>query len=160
MPAVTASSRARERLFNVSVKLKGLYAALEIAGGVALLAVGPGVILRVVATLTQDELARDRRDLIANAIYHAVQNLALGGKNFAAFYLLSHGIIKVFLAGALLKRRLWAYPLAEAVFGAFIVYQLYRFTFTRSLGLIALSLFDAVLIWLICLEYRALKRAR
>jgi uncharacterized membrane protein len=43
------------------------------------------------------------------------------------------------------------------VFGAFIVYQLYRFTFTHGIGLIALSVFDLVVIWLIWLEYRALR---
>ena len=153
-----ALSRARERLFRVSVMLKGLHAALEIAGGVALLTIGPQVFLRVVAALTQDELAEDRRDLIAHAIYHAAQNLALGGKNFVAFYLLSHGIIKILLVGALLKRKLWAYPLAEAVFAAFIAYQLYRYSFTRSIGLIALSVFDAVVLWLIWLEYRAMPK--
>jgi uncharacterized membrane protein len=42
------------------------------------------------------------------------------------------------------------------VFGAFIAYQLYRFTFTHSIGLIALSLFDFAVIWLIWLEYRSL----
>ena len=157
--SATGSSPARKRLFRISVTLKGLHAALEIAGGVALLAIGPGVLLRVMAALTQDQLARDRRDVIADAIYHVVQNLALGGKNFAAFYLLSHGILKILLVGALLRRKRWAYPVAEAVFGAFIAYQLYRFTFTRSIGLIALSLFDAVVLWLIWLEYRALKDA-
>lgn len=152
-------SSARELLFRISVMLKGLHAAVEIAAGVALLAIGPRVLLRVMAALTQDQLAEDRRDVIANAIYHVVQNLALGGKNFAAYYLLSHGIIKILLVGALLKGKLWAYPLAEAVFGAFIAYQLYRFTFTRSVGLIALSLFDAVVLWFIWREYRALKDA-
>jgi uncharacterized membrane protein len=44
------------------------------------------------------------------------------------------------------------------VFGAFILYQLYRFTFTHGLGLIALSAFDLLVIWLVYLEYRALKR--
>ena len=34
----------------------------------------------------------------------------------------------------------------------------YRFVLTHGLGLIALSLFDLVVIWLIYLEYRALKR--
>ena len=64
------------------------------------------------------------------------------------------------LVWALLKHKLWAYPLSIIVFAAFIVYQLYRFTFTRGLGLIALSLFDLVVIWLIYLEYRALKQRR
>ena len=64
---------------------------------------------------------------------------------------------KLLLVGALLRRKLWAYPIAMIAFGAFILYQLYRFTFTHSIGLIALSVFDLAVIWLIWLEYRALR---
>src|SRR5215831_17639224 len=145
-------AESREVLFRVSVWLKGLHAGLEIGGGVALLAMMPSLIIRVVALLTQDELAEDPRDLIANYLLNAANHLSVSGQHFMAFYLLSHGVTKIFLVGALLKDKLWAYPLAVIVFGTFIVYQLYRFTFTRSLRLIALSVFDLAVIWLIWLE--------
>ncbi len=148
----------REISFRISVALKGLSAALEIIGAVALAAVSPAFILRAVALLTQDELTEDPRDLIANYFLHAASHLSLRGQHFAAIYLFSHGVIKIALVWALLKDKLWAYPLSILVFGGFIVYQIYRFTFTHGLGLIALSVFDLVVIWLIYLEYRALKR--
>jgi uncharacterized membrane protein len=40
------------------------------------------------------------------------------------------------------------------VFGGFIAYQLYRYTHTHSLALIALTVFDAIVIWLVWLEWR------
>ena len=150
----------REMSFRIGIALKGLNAALEIAGGAALAAVSPAFILRSVARLTQHELAEDPRDLIANYFLHAASHWSLSGQRFAAAYLFSHGVIKIGLVWALLKHKLWAYPLSIIVFAAFIVYQLYRFTFTRGLGLIALSLFDLVVIWLIYLECRALKQRR
>jgi uncharacterized membrane protein len=150
----------REISFRISVALKGLNAALEIAGGAALAVVSPTFILRSVALLTQDELAEDPRDFIANYFLHAASHLSLSGQRFVAVYLFSHGVIKFGLVWALLKHKLWAYPLSLIVFSAFIVYQLYRFTFTHGFGLIALSLFDLMVIWLIYLEYRALKRDR
>jgi uncharacterized membrane protein len=146
--------------FRISVALKGLNAALEILGGVALAVVSPMFILRSVALLTQDELAEDPRDFIANYFLQAARHLSLGGQRFVAVYLFSHGVIKFGLVWALLKHKLWAYPLSLIVFSAFVVYQPYRFTFTRGLGLIALSLFDLMVIWLIYVEYRALKRRR
>jgi uncharacterized membrane protein len=148
----------RELLFRISVLLKGLNAALEIVGGAALLAVSPAFILRTVALLTQDEIAEDPRDLVANSLRRAVSHLSPASQHFAAIYLLIHGVTKIGLVGALLKHKLWAYPAAMIVFGAFIIYQIYRFTLTHGLGLIALSVFDLVVIWLIYLEYRALKR--
>jgi uncharacterized membrane protein len=148
----------RELSFRISIALKGVNAALEIVGGVTLIAVSPAFILRIVALLTQDELAEDPRDFVANYFLHAASHVSLAGQRFAAIYLFSHGVIKIGLVWALLKHKLWAYPLSIMVFGAFIVCQLYRFSFTHGLGLIALSLFDLVVIWLIYLEYRALKQ--
>jgi uncharacterized membrane protein len=150
----------RERLFRASVALKGLDALLEIAGGIALLFVSPEFILRVVALLTQDELAEDPRDIVATRLLAAARRLSLGTEHFWAVYLLAHGVPKLLLVGALLRGELWAYPIAAIVFAAFVCYQLYRFSLTHGLGLIALSLFDGVVIWLIWLEYRALRAAR
>ena len=153
-----ARSDLREIFFRVSVSLKGLDAALEIVGGVALLAVSPTFILRAIAFLTQNELAEDPRDLVANYVLTAAEHLSIGTEHFVAYYLFSDGVIKLALVAALLQRRLWAYPLAVIVFVAFIVYQIYRFTFTHSVGLVVLSVFDLFVIWLVWLEYRALKR--
>lgn len=146
----------REVLFRVSVMLKGLDAGLEIAGGIALWAVSPGLIVRVVGLLTQDEIAQDPRDLVANYLRHAVSRFSLASEHFVAIYLLAHGIVKIVVV-ALLKNKLWAYPVAMIVFGGFILYQFYRFTVAGGAGLIALSVFDLLVIWLIWLEYRALK---
>ena len=148
----------RETFFRISVALKGLNAALEIVGGVALAAVSPAFVLHVIALLTQDALAEDPRDGVANYFLRAASQMSLGGQHFAAIYLLIHGVIKIGLVWALLKYKLWAYPLSMAVFAAFIAYQLYRFTYTHELGLIALSGFDLVVIGLIYFEYRALQR--
>jgi len=57
----------------------------------------------------------------------------------------------------LLRERLWAYPASFAVFGAFIAYQLYRYSFTHDFALILLSVFDLFVIALAVHEYRLLR---
>jgi uncharacterized membrane protein len=47
---------------------------------------------------------------------------------FASIYLLCHGAAKVALVVALWMNALWPYPLTIVVFGAFSVYQTYRFS--------------------------------
>ncbi len=158
--ARTPSPMSTERFFRLGISLKGLHAVLEIVGGVALLLVSPAYVIELVELFTQDELREDPRDLIANTLLDAAQHLSLGGKLFGALYLLSHGVVKLVLVAALLRNRPWAYPAALAVFGAFIVYQLYRFSFTHSVGLVALTLFDLVVMWLIWREYRIQARRR
>jgi len=99
-------------------------------------------------------MTEDPNDFVANTLLSAVQRISVSSQHFAALYLLSHGAVKVFLVIGLLRNRSWAYPAALAVFSAFILYQVYRFTLTHSLGLVALTVFDLAVMWLIWREYR------
>jgi uncharacterized membrane protein len=56
--------------------------------------------------------------------------------------------------------KLWAYPLTIAVFGAFAVYQVFRFTHTHSWALVILTIFDVLIILLTWNEYRHQKEKR
>jgi uncharacterized membrane protein len=73
---------------------------------------------------------------------------------FGAAYLLSHGLVKIVLVAALLRNKLWAYPWMIVFLIAFIAYQVYRMTFAPSIGLVALTIFDAFVAWLTYREYR------
>ncbi len=145
-------------IFEVSLFLKGAFALLEMIGGVLAYIVPKHFVVGVVATLTQSELAEDPRDLVANYLLHAAQHISAGGKSFAAIYLLSHGAVKLWLIAGLLREKLWYYPVALIVFGLFIAYQLYRFSFTHSPFLIFLTVVDLVVIVLTWHEYGFLKR--
>jgi uncharacterized membrane protein len=155
---VAIAKKSITRLFRISIVLKGLHALLEIAGGILLYVITPDTILNFVSRLTHKELLEDRQDLIANTLKDAAEHFSISGKSFAAFYLLSHGVIKLFLVIELLRNRLWAYPASLAMFAAFIAYQLYRYTHTHSIGLIVLTVFDLAVMWLIWREYRIVKQ--
>jgi uncharacterized membrane protein len=150
--------RRIHELFEVSVLLKGAHAAIECIGGLLLWLTGNDVIVRIVASLTQDELREDRSDFIAQHIMTWANGFSLATQHFYAFYLLSHGIVKLALVTGLLMRKLWAYPASLAVMTLFIAYQLYRYTHTHGIGLILLTVFDLVVMWLVWHEYRLLKR--
>ena len=147
-------------IFEVSLFLKGAFALLEIIGGLLAYFVPKQFVLGVVAVLTQRELTEDPRDLVANYLLHAAQHLSIGTQHFAAMYLLSHGAIKLWLIVGLLRERLWYYPPALILFGLFIAYQLYRFSFTHSAFLLLITAVDVVVIVLTWHEYGYLKRHR
>jgi uncharacterized membrane protein len=143
--------------------LKGLDGVLEVVGGVLLLVITPTTIDRVTRWLTQHELSEDPHDFIATHILHAAGKLTTGSLRFGAVYLLLHGLVKIVLVTALLQNRLWAYPWAIVFLLAFIGYQVYRLTFGLSVGLIGLTIFDAIVVWLTWREYlkqRKLARRR
>lgn len=141
-------------MFELGIWLKGAHSLLEIVGGLLLWGVSADAITNLVVNLTADELIRNPDDQIANYFLQWALNFSVGTKTFAAFYLLSHGVVKLILVLGLIRNRLWAYPASLVVLGLFILYQLYRFTLTHSLALIALTVFDVVVIWLIWHEYR------
>jgi uncharacterized membrane protein len=153
------TSDALDRTFKISVALKGLDGVLEIVGGVVLLFVAPATVQAWAQSLTAHELAQDPHDFIARHLLHSASQLSRGTTLFAAVYLLSHGIVKVVLVVAVLRRQLWAYPWMIALLGVFIVYQLYRLSRRFTLGLTLLTLFDAFVMVLTILEYRRRRSA-
>lgn len=145
-------------IFEVGVLLKGLNGLLEIIGGLMLFFIRPTTVNTFVRMITQDELSEDPKDLIANFLTTTAHTLSIRGDYFGGIFLFSHGLIKIGLIIALLKKKIWAYPLAIAVFGAFVAYQLYRYSISHSPWMIALSVLDAFVIVLTSLEYRNLKQ--
>lgn len=153
-------SRVRELLFRCSVALKGLNALFEIVGGIALWFISPQQIVRWTKLLTGSELMQEPGDFISSYLRHVASRISIGGEHFVVAYLLAHGVIKLFLVIALLKDKLWGYPAAIAVFGGFMLYQIYLLALYGGLGLLALTIFDGIVVALIWLEYRALKSHR
>lgn len=144
-----------DRVFYISLLLKAADSILEIIGGILTLLISTSTINSIVSGLTRHELSQDSHDFIANHILKVGHDLTSGsGRYFAAFYLLSHGLVKIVIIGALFKQKLWAYPWMMGVLGAFVAYQIYRLTFKFSIGLVLLTLFDMFIIWLTYKEYQ------
>ena len=147
-------------VFEVILWLKGAFALSETVAGVAAFFVTKQFLLGLVDWVTRHEFAQDPHDLIANLLLHSVQNLSISAQSFAALYLLAHGVVKLWLIIGLLRERLWYYPTAMVIFGLFIGYQLYRYTFTHSVWLLLITVLDIAMIWLTWHEYRYLRRHR
>lgn len=145
------------RFFQLSIVLKGIHALIECVGGIVLYLIDVPTIRHWVHLLTQEELIEDPHDFIAVHLMDAAQHLSIGTQSFYAFYLLSHGLVKVLLVVGLLKEKLYAYPASLVVLGAFIAYQIYRYTYTHSVGLIVLTVFDLVVIFLVWHEWSVLR---
>src|ERR1039457_2715647 len=63
-------------------------------------------------------------------------------------------------AVGLLRNRMWSYPASLVVMAAFIAYQLYRYSYTFSVGLMLLTIFDVIVIALVWHEWRLMKQLR
>ena len=143
-----------DRAFAIGIILKGLDGVLEVVGGVLLLVVSPTTIDQLSRALTQHELSEDPHDFLATHLLHAAGSLTGSSLEFGAAYLLLHGVVKIVLVAALLRDQIWAYPWMIIFLIVFIVYQVYRMTFAFSIGLLGLTIFDVVVVWLTSREYR------
>jgi len=149
-----------DRAFAIGIILKGLDGVLEVVGGVLLLLVSPTTIDQVSRALTQHELSEDPHDFLATHLLHAAGSLTGSSLEFGAAYLLLHGVVKIVLVAALLRDKIWAYPWMVAFLIVFIIYQIYRMTFAFSIGLLGLTVFDLVVVWLTYREYGKQRAAR
>ena len=145
------------QIFEVSILLKGAHAVLECLGGVALALISTDTIVSWITWLTQDEFIDDPNDFVATLLLNMAQGFSVSTKNFYVFYLLSHGIVKLFLVAGLLRNKIWAYPASLVVLGLFIAYQAYRYTYTHSIGLVLLTIFDFIVMYLIWHEYQLIR---
>ena len=146
------------RVFQLSLWLKGAFAAVEIAAGAAAFFVTRAFLLNLTLWVTQGEFSEDPHDLVANFLLRSVAHLSVSAQTFAGVYLLAHGVVKLWLVIGLLRQRLWFYPVSQTVFALFIAYQLYRYVFTHSPWLLVLTGLDLVVILLTWHEYRVLRQ--
>lgn len=146
-----------DKTFEIGIILKGIDGALEVIGGLLLLLASPQTINNIALSLTRGELSEDPHDFIATHILNTAHGLTGPGLLFGALYLLSHGLVKVVLVLAVLKNKLWAYPAIIVFLLIFICYQIYRVALDHSLALVALTIFDSVIVWLTWREYQLRK---
>ncbi len=143
-----------DRTFEIGVLIKSFFGFFEVLAGIVFAVSGKLIINNIIIAFAEQEIAGDPNDIFANYLIKSVNDFSAGSYLFAVIYLMLHGVINVFLAVALLKNKLWAYPLATAGFGAFIIYQTYRYFHTYSPMLLILTAFDVFIVFIILLEYK------
>ncbi len=151
------SVNALRRLFLWSLLLKGLDGVMELVGGIVLACVSRAAMINIVYAMTRGELSEDPHDFVATHLTTMASNLSGDSKNFAAYYLIGHGVLKLFLVICLLRNYRWAYPVGIFIMLGFIGYEGFRLSARPSILLGLLTAFDVAVVLIIYLEYRQVK---
>jgi len=147
-----------DKIFEGGILLKGASGALELLSGLLLLFVSPTTLHGFIAFITQREIIEDPNDKIANLLIHSTQHLD-ASRTFLIVYLWVHATIKLIAVIGIIKNQLWAYPFSLITLGLLMLYQAYTICFVRAtLGMLLLTIFDAVILWLIWHEYGKARR--
>jgi len=160
--SVNANPRGRtvtDRLYFIGVSIKGVDGVLELLLGVALLLVPslPHTALEAAASKASSG-AIPFGQFISNYLENLDGTLAHWGTWLVIAYLIAHGAIKVLLVVCLLLRLHRVYPVAVAVLGVFLAYEIYLVCVKPGVTLGLFVLLDAVIVYLVIREYRQLKR--
>jgi uncharacterized membrane protein len=152
---------ATERMFKVAITVKGIDGGLQLAGALLLLVVPAKLITGVANDIVTRDLLGDPNGTLATHLSTAANHFANSNTRwFAIIYLLAHGIIKLALVWALVKRVMPAFPIAVVVLLAFVVYEIWRAVHTHSIALPIFAAIDLIIIALVIREYLKLRRER
>jgi uncharacterized membrane protein len=141
-------------LFIASIIVKALTGAGEIVLGFMFYYFNYAQLAKIAFFLTGDELTEPTRGIFWQYVARAAHEFSATGQSVWAFIFLSHGIIKIALAIGLMKKIHWTYPIAAVIFGLFVIYQCYQYTYAPSFLLAAITIFDILVIWLVMHEYK------
>jgi uncharacterized membrane protein len=143
--------------FKISVLLKGAISLAEMIAGVALLFLPLSFFVDLAIAIAGQLLPLQISAFISSQLLELLHQFANISGLFIAVYIFSRGFIKVALIWAMLKNKLWAYPSSLVVLGLFVMYQIFELIKTGSLAIIALTIFDLVVMYFIWREYQVLK---
>lgn len=147
----------QETLFRVALALKGIDGAIELVGAIVLLVIPTGSVQTLINDVLAHDLLGPPDGSLAKHFVSGTAEFASGNRTFAVVYLGLHGVVKLALVAAMLRRIRPAYPVAAVVLGLFVVYEIYRATQTGSILLPFLAALDVAIIVLIIREYRTLR---
>jgi uncharacterized membrane protein len=140
-----------DRAFIIAIYLKALVGFVELVGGIGLLFVRQVQINYAAQFLAAR--VRDKDDWLTRVLANYFGHLASGTIRFAAIYIIVDSLIKLVLIYEILHKRYWAYIGLIVVLSVLVVYQTYRITITHSIPLLALTLFDVLVIILSAKEW-------
>lgn len=136
-----------EILFDIGLVIKGIDSLFEVVGGALLLS--PLKVGGYVEILSQ----HSRRDFVSRFLEHLASGIK-AATIATAIYLIVHGLAKLILIIAALKRKAWGYIALMIVLAVFSIAELSRYIQTLKIPLLIFALFDAALVLLIAHEYQ------
>jgi uncharacterized membrane protein len=147
------------RLLLVALTVKGVDGALELVAAALVLLVPRSVVESTAAAIVARDVVGPPGGALARAVTAGVTALE-AQTVLVAVYLALHGVVKVALVVALVRRRVRFYPAAVVVLGLLVVVELERAVRTGSALLAGLAVLDALIIAVVVREYRSLRRGR
>lgn len=143
--------------FYIGLLIKAANALVEFFGGILMLVLNHEWLNRLILLIAIPELKEDPSDFIVNYFIDFGKTISLNSQHSIAIYMLIHGLVKLTVIVLLVKKKLWAYPIAVGVFGIFIAFETYSYFNSKSYLLLIVIAIDIIITIMIILEYIRLR---
>ncbi len=153
-PDPNTTQKYWHELFEFGVFIKGFNGVWEIVSGFMILFLSKITLTNWFFLIAQNELLEDPRDKFINFLVQTLQNFSSSTQILVALYILTHGLLNIFLAVQLYRDKHWAYLVTIGATLMFMSYQIYRISIHHSLILTIITIFDMFFIILAWHEYK------
>lgn len=143
-------------LFRISMWWRIFYGFLRIFLGTTLLKITGQPLSEIMYSLMSHEVTGHTSDFVLEKLYLFTETHEITVTYFIAFYFLFWGTVDIILSFCLLKHIKQAFPIAMGIIVLFILYGLFRLSYTHSGILACVIILDLVILYLINDEYHAL----
>ena len=143
-------------IFEATIFLKGVEGVLEIISGPVLTyTVKTQQLMQIILKITEHERLQDPGDFVANKLVELTKNL-IPKAELEMWYLLTHGVIKIFLATMLMKGKIWAYPVGIYIFSTLSILLLIEFFRSGSIIYLVLAALEILVAVFTIIDYRTI----
>jgi uncharacterized membrane protein len=152
-PHIQLFEPQQSKLFQLSMWWRVGYGFLRLILGISLLRlIGQSVSDYIYAIMSHEFVGRTG-DMILEHIYTFFEIHDITLTYFIAGYFIFWGAIDILLSLCLLHRIRQAFPITMALIVVFLIYSVYRYSFTHSLTLLGVICADIVILYLVHKEY-------
>src|SRR5215472_6406917 len=117
----TRHKSGTDRAFAVAIAIKGIDGGLQFLGALLLMVIPPTLITGAANMIITRDLLGDPNGTLSTHLAEAANHFANGSSRwFAIFYLLAHGVIKLILVWALVRKVMWMFPVSVVVLAGFV----------------------------------------
>ncbi len=148
----TQNEKTIYELFRVSIWVKILGSLFEMIAGVAIAFIPSTFVMNAALYLTQGN-TDDADDFLTRELLSAAHSFSVSNALLVGGYVFARGLVQLLLSFALLRNKLWAYPLLLLVLLILILTQLYAIYLSHSILTGLITIVDMITVYLVWHEY-------
>lgn len=146
------------QLFKWSILIKGAISVAEVIVGTLVMFTPVSIITNITDYVIKNFFGGKTEGFLVSEIISNAEALVNIGTVLIGVYLIGRGGIKLALIIGLLRNKIWAYPWSLVVIGVLVLFQVFELVKTLHLGIIFVTVFDLIVMYLIWREWNIVKR--